>query len=388
MINLRQAQAGNPLGFFDSPQPADLSVALYDAATRLWNVGPVPNLYGNFDFIIASRQDLVDVVAPVAGVFTLPNGSYAQIAAVALNAGERIVVPAGGEVYWHGFGADEFLDLSPGGSDFSWTAEGTLVLVDVAFRVNAANSLGIRVGAAGQLTVRGGDLISTNSTGSLALQFAGGLNFITNLDIDGVWSTGISTLAGQTVMVGGRVNTANNCLTDGAADGFKAFGTQFSSANASCLASSTAAAEWDLFGCRMTRAGAPASVVQVGDQARLNFVGCDFRGVSNDAGIDIGGDITEGVFVHDCRFSALEEGILYASGTVDVCQVSGSRFEADVTTGIDWPAANIPTDGLLVVGNRYAGTNALANHATNDTDVNYKCNSHNGALLTETAIVP
>lgn len=65
-------------------------VLLWDATAKGWKTGPSPSDWIQ-DYQIRSRADLVAIVAPVGGVFTLPEGSYG-IKALTLDPGETFLV--------------------------------------------------------------------------------------------------------------------------------------------------------------------------------------------------------------------------------------------------------------------------------------------------------
>lgn len=114
-----------------------------------------------FDYIIKSRQDLVDVVAPAAGVFNLPNGSYAWAGGFALNAEERLAVPDSGRVYIQGMGPQAYAEF-----DVS-TADNLVTVGGAGARLNVFNweltSVNAEVSTKGFENVNGGFLNVLNT---------------------------------------------------------------------------------------------------------------------------------------------------------------------------------------------------------------------------------
>jgi hypothetical protein len=97
------------------------------------------------------------------------------------------------------------------------------------------------------------------------------------------------------------------------------------------------------------------------------------------------GDWDRALFAH-VRINTLNRGIYWNGGSQRVVQVIGCSIAA--TAGIEWAAANIPTDGLLVLGTAFNCLNNYVAHTPASARANYKSNSQGGGLLTETAIVP
>lgn len=165
----------------------------------------------------------------------------------------------------------------------------------------------------------------------------------------------------------------------------------------------------------LSLAGATRAVCMNNASAELYMLYCSLDAASVCVGIDVAlrlkcigcrwQDATAGLSI-DGNASILElDGVVttgltgnfltYTAGTVDSCIIRGCQSvqTGGGTVAINWPAANIPTYGLLVVGNHFSFTAAPWNgHTPASARVNYKANSYwdgaLGGLLTETAIVP
>lgn len=103
------------------------------------------------------------------------------------------------------------------------------------------------------------------------------------------------------------------------------------------------------------------------------------------AGLYIAGDLDH-VQISGVIGRGLTNFILHDSGAVQQCTVRGCVDDA--TNGINWAAANIPSEGLLVVGNEFSGATPFNGFVVGDARVNCKANLGSGGLLSETAIVP
>ncbi len=76
-------------------------------------------------------------------------------------------------------------------------------------------------------------------------------------------------------------------------------------------------------------------------------------------------------------------------GTVNRATVMGNTLTGTGTaSAINWPAANMPTLGLAVVGNNFNVTTPFSGFTQASTRVNSKANVSASGLMSETAIVP
>lgn len=92
-------------------------------------------------------------------------------------------------------------------------------------------------------------------------------------------------------------------------------------------------------------------------------------------------------------FTGTSRGIYYTAGggggNMAAASFTNNQFSGASGGAIDWPSADLPGQGLLVVGNALNGVSAYAGHTPASARANYKANCRAGTtLLTETAIVP
>lgn len=347
------------------------------------------NSLKGFDFFINSRDDLVRAVGePVGGVFTLLDGAYAQGADITLNAGERLDVPSGTDVFWMGFGPDVAIIMTPT-TAAGLTVNGEVTLLNTSLLINGNGNTGIAILATANVRVTGGNLTMTG-TGTTGLTLAGGtLHRFTDwvMGIGGAPDTGISISGGRVKLTACRIESDAVTLTGGAANCLRAVNTTFRSLGGTVFNPNVANSSWVFGSCLFEGVGV---ICNLEGCARIDVSNCKIEGNGTGAGILIDGNISEALKVTGGSFADLSNAVQYTSGTVDLCALANVDSLADVIGSfIAWAAASIPTDGLLVTGCRHAGAGAFnLAHTPADARVNYKANSHDGALVTETAIVP
>ena len=80
--------------------------------------------------------------------------------------------------------------------------------------------------------------------------------------------------------------------------------------------------------------------------------------------------------------------IVRTGGTQNRVSIVACSSAANVAVGVDWAAANIPTNGLLITGCQFNTGTPFQNFNETDSRVNRKCNSFAATLSSETPIVP
>lgn len=159
------------------------------------------------------------------------------------------------------------------------------------------------------------------------------------------------------------------------------------------------AAAADLF-CTNTQFNAQqndAACIRVNAASTIQVMGGRMQtsAASRGSGVRIAGNIAgglqvEGVHGEDISTSdASGEGLVqYISGTVRRAIVMGCDTATTVATAINWAAANIPTLGLVVVGNAFDDPSPLNGFTHTSARVNSKANLLQTGLMSETPIVP
>lgn len=322
-----------------------------------WDLEQLPVV--GFDHVITSRADLVAVAAPVAGVFTLPNGSYLFAGPVTLAAGERIVWPAVGWVQGLGATAPLTGDATPQ----------QLTLVNAGSDIELVGLHVSNGGTGPALALAGGALVR-----------CAGCRFA-------------APLAPQAVVLGAAaVAYLDRCLVGTPAT------VQRSVFNAGVLLLSNC----ELYGEVATNAGelvmiggsitpeATQDCVDVLGAASVNLVGATLIGGVNGVGVNTASEVVlqmNGTLSRNqsgaglVRRAGASDGSWILNGvTVDGAQ---SAVELDAAT-------DVPANGGLIIfaaSMRTVGA-AYVNFASTDARVNIKGNLSSSGLITETAIVP
>jgi hypothetical protein len=105
------------------------------------------------------------------------------------------------------------------------------------------------------------------------------------------------------------------------------------------------------------------------------------------AALYIDGNI-DTVQVSGVQDQATDYFVYYDSGTVRVAHFDNCTNDTSGATGIRWPAASMPSDGLLVVGCSFNVAAPFNGFTPASARVNVKACLNNAGLYTETAIVP
>ncbi len=104
-------------------------------------------------------------------------------------------------------------------------------------------------------------------------------------------------------------------------------------------------------------------------------------------GISVDGNFTD-IYLEGVTGSGVASLLRRTAGTQGAVSVVGCRVESDCTRAINWAAANVPTQGMDIVGNRWNIATAYTGIAYNTARVVMRANMNNAGLLTETAITP
>jgi hypothetical protein len=370
----------------------------------------------SFDFILTSRAELAAVVAPVGGVFTLPNGSYAIRTGFALNAGERLEVPIGGNVLIMCMGPSKAIVGAPTTAPLlTVLANASALLIGLNLVVTGDGNAGLET--QGNTTMVGGNVqVSGNGTEALHViagtlkasnvRFAAGANSnVADQSAGEAIFTGCTFENGQSFaydQTGGTLR-ATQCIFSGGASGYRMTGAgeqdgYLTSCDISAGGTSPgvthSGTNGDLFmtDCLVVPTGNGAPCVSIGPASSLNIRGGELRSAAGTPGdgVSVNGNIAGGLQVIGVTGDSLDDFVAWSSGTVNRAMVANCDTASTVSTGVDWAAANIPTNGLIEWGNQFNTTsgNAYQNHTAATARVNRKGNTHNAGLSQETAIVP
>lgn len=352
-----------------------------------------------FDHILSSRADLVAVVAPVGGVFTLPAGSYFIKSAFALNAGEGLAI-TNANVLIMGDGAASSITggsaaiplLSITGTSVVGlltlqliAAVADVVVLDVAGdvvlamgcllsnpNVSATNPI-CRVTSNGRLTLDSCRLTANNRI----LRCSGNQKVL-------VFGSRLESVVGTCVEVdagSGYLDCSDSIIrTTGVATGQAFF---LNSATHNVEINSCEVATTNAQVCCLISANGIAQLQVRGGQWQTN------TGVGT-TGISINGPISKTLLVDGVHVQNCANWVSHAAGAVAHCMVHACTGSVNVTTCVNWNVANIPSRGLFEHGNAWnAASGGVFNaHAQNDARVSRRSNHSSTALLSESAIVP
>lgn len=347
----------------------------------IWDgTGWVPGAGGQtaWDHIV---EELADLPAPVAGVITLTDGSWAFKGSV--DVGPNVVrVPSGTTVLLKGMGG--FGEKVLSGDD-------TRVLLLEGSAYIETLDIDAPAGAAVELTTNAS--LTTRSC-----HFTGDSQGVTMSA--GLWRDTLSRITGGAeamVFTGGALNLSQTRFLAGTEAALAASGpdvTEVFMQGCTLNASSVNTVRWDCpsgffhavdteFVCGDPTSPCFLSLVALG----LQFAGGLFDGAGGQ-GLLIDGNITRMLQLLGVQGFDLASFLEYSSGTVRQATVQGCATFSDVAVGVTWAAANIPTNGLSLVGNTFDTATPLSGFAATDARVNSKANVAAGALMAETAIVP
>lgn len=355
-----------------------------------WVGTPIAGI-GAYDFVLRSRADLLAVPGLGAGpLYTLPSGAYMLKAGFALVAGEGLVVPAAANVQFDGqLGAQ--LVGTPGANPLvDVAAGGFLQSRNLSLETNSNGSQAIR--CAGNVDLSNCSLDAA-TTGGVALEVTGGDVSDQGSRLLGGTGAAISQTGGITRLVQTIAQAGGSGLSLSGAVGLLStcMGCTFiGGTTAPAVDHQASAGQLELDGSWLF-------VDQAGSHG-LNIAGalsCLVRGgrIESTAGapgsgVRVNGAITEGLEVNGTRLLNFANGVLWVAGAVNRAALIGLDGAANVVVGVDWAAADIPTNGLLELGCQFNTATPFANHTAADARVNRKACTAAGALVAETAIVP
>lgn len=366
-----------------------------------WPVGVAQNVeFSPWDFVIRSVDDLAPFSQP-GNIFQLPTGSYAFAGPVNLGVAQ-ILVPSLSAVLVKGFGTDKTVE----GSNASalWNVAG-----QARFESLGVTSTGV------------GTCLLASSTGNVRAQqcaWTGGTATARCVDVSGGASV-IDSQSQYTATVGpvlmngtGGQLRLSQCNLDYTSSN----GISFSGSNSLARLSDTRVSgripirstdtglDFEAVDCVLNgTAGATPLFLSAADRfvlngTRVNGVASSLAGINlfkaigahfDGGGLAIDGNVTnfvlDGVTAEDMAVF-----VAYNSGVVNTAQISDCDTNGSVTTGINWPSANVPSRGLLIVGTSFGSSaaNAFIGFTHLSGDVNVKACSAAGTLLAETPIVP
>jgi hypothetical protein len=165
----------------------------------------------------------------------------------------------------------------------------------------------------------------------------------------------------------------------------------FDSENGDVIYLNSATSELQLQNCTVFNGDDGTSCINLHSGAYFRMFGGELINVptAGAPGLVITGNFTD-VLLDGVRISGCAQGVLLGAGTVGACSILGCRCESNCVNAIQWASGSIPTQGLVVVGNRFnlAAASCFNGFTPASARVNCKANLYNAGLLTETAIVP
>lgn len=406
MAKLRQGPSGPPI-----VGTSDGDLLVWSEVDQEWypQGAPTPGIT-EFDFIIESRQDLVDVVAPVGGEFLLPRGSYFFKAQVTLNDGERAVVD-GTNVFMMGGGVAQNNAFEPPAVAETRGLVGNY----------ADNEPGVLVRNAGQLYANN-MVFGAASTARYGVQLVDGDLRLLNCVIE---TGGAGTQAGLQISDGAaevdrtKIGESGTCiLITGGVEVIVRGSNLINFGVGRCLElSGTSSTRIVVDNCRLRSADVDRDVVTLDDPAAdIAFFQCNMSGTAGETAViratNIGeftvsesklntyggGGTRDGIVLGTIAqyveiLSNIAESLstfLYGSSGVTCARahVINNSIAETVSIGVDWADADLPTSGLVETGNIVDATTPFANHTAAGARVVRRACWNAATLLTETAIVP
>lgn len=385
-----------------SPSGAELvgenagDILTWDPTVRKWKSGPNTGAITEFDHIITDRLSLVAAVgSPVAGEFTLPSGSYFFKEPLDLDPGEFLAVAQDARVLIMGGGANKEVQGGTGATAATLVARTGCALDLISLALAAPTAGQPAFVSEGTAETRAQSCLFRGIASTTCAEQRGTGNFsATQCVFSGGQSGGFEQNDGSVTLTACR-------LDGGASNGFRMVGASVMNAI--------------LTACQISGNGASAAGLMNGANTDLSAVNC-FWSVDNDGthcfqilqassvnirggeifstagtpgdGVSVEGNVTGGIQLSGIAFANLDDAITRMAGTQNRVTIMGCDSAADVAVGVDWATANIPTNGLLAVGNQWNTLTPLQNFTAADARVNWKANSLFGGLSTETAIVP
>ena len=351
-----------------------------------------------FDHIITDRASLIAAVG-AGPVYTLTSGSYAFKNALTLPAGERLEV-AGGEVLLMGMGPTKVVTSSGLSNAMLTVSSGTVQLI----------TMNITAGATGEAAVQqtGGTITAYNCN------FVGGSSSDGVQQDGGEWSSVSGTFsggasgfrhdgssAGSTCrMQGGTIEgdfSAGCWVGQGAGNDIRAYVSNVNmrndnASNPTIFLNGASSGDFFFNGCKLEHSADDQQIAQVTTVSTFVFEQCDIYSTATTPGdgIQVSGAIGGGGIINACTFLDLDDAIREATLTdIERLTISSCDFGGTINVGIDWDASDIPSHGMMIVGNNFGpATTVFQGFDENTARVNIKACSENAGLLAETSIVP
>jgi hypothetical protein len=326
---------------------------------------------GCFDTVVRSLSDLP---APSGGYYDLPSGSYCIAAPIDLGA-NALRVPAGNNVYIQGGGLSTLLTANGN----VLRVQGTCLCDALAAQTSTANCVYIE--GTGQLKstlAYWTAPLTATCVNNVGLWQGANADILGAINSSGTTSqiqTSVSTSSVPAVSVtGGEYQAANdyyNCTSG--------------SAVVNC---NNISAIVELSNCSIYAPDPVGAAVLITTLSRLIAQGGYWRGNTTTVGngLQVAGNV--GSFVLSAiHIRALNAAVRWTAGTVDHAMLIGIDASS-VSTGVTWPAANMPFKALAIVGGAYIGATAFDGFSSGTARVNIKACIQAAGLASETAIVP
>jgi hypothetical protein len=341
-----------------------------------WLPGPAGGTTA-WDHVVSSLSDLP---APAAGVITLTDGSWAFKASVDVGA-NVVSVPSGTTVLLKGMGGFNEKVLS-GSNTRVLVLEGSAYLESLSIDATAGTALELATNAS---------LVSNNCA------FTGTAQGITMSA--GLWRDSLSRVTGGAeamVMTGGVLNLSQTRFLGGTEPALAASGPDVLDVflqGCRLSASSTNTIRWDCPGGNFYAVDSEVVCGDAGSACFANvlglavqFVGGRLNG-NGGQGVLIDGNITRMLQLVGVQGFDLGSLVEHGLGTVRQATLQACATFSDVAVGVTWAAADLPTNGLALVGNTFDTATPLVGFDHTDVGVNSKANVSNAGLMLETAIV-
>jgi hypothetical protein len=363
-------------------------------------VSSLPVGQTEFQHILTSRADLVAVVAPVAGVFVLPAGSYFLKNSFALLANEGLQVNNVG-VFIMGGGTG--IALTGGSATIP-----LLQCTGAAGRVGLL-TLTLNSAVADAKCLEAGGEVSTATSCVFTNTFSSATNGVVEtagtgrLTLNSCRITTVSRslrhLNNQRITVAtSRIESEQGLAVDiSGANGWALFTGGIVRTTLGNFAPvfnlNAAGANLYITDCEVSSFGTQRLVdIGAAGCAALNIRGGEWQtgsAVAGTVGININGPITKEIEVVGVAVQNCAQWVVHQGGLVAAAKVLACTGTTNVDTCVNWNVANIPTRGLFEIGNQWNDTNAnmFLNHQQNDARVMRRSNFATTAL-SETGIVP
>jgi hypothetical protein len=290
------------------------------------------------DFVINSQAQLDAIAPPSGSIHTLPSDGTYCFGGFTLTAGRQIVVPNARKVELRGHGTSSVVQGNVGnGAVLVLQANATVHLHDMKVE-NTSSTATPRAleSATTEAYLQDVAFLCGNGEG---IRVTGGRLFGTQVRISNC-QTGVSCRGGEVFLVNYDCESLTNGVSiDAAHGGFQWVGGRINAFTT---------------GLRFNTGSTCQSVV--------------LQGVTAVSGLD---------FVSH----------LPTSVSVNRATIMGNTV-ATTTRAINWTAANVPTLGLLIVGNTFNVTTPFNGFDRTSARVNVKANSGPSGLLSETSLVP